>query len=325
MYSVWEKVECEKGIKILDGLDSVSIARRGRRRRRRSRMAKLRRRNERRAMKVVEGVDDGRRGEQGQVAKAEDRKRKRGREPKRRRWLTAPGTGCLTFVVSGERAGHVGKHCREHDECPVAVGPHGRPFTEGTEFEKKRERLNEIVDDSLKTLYRLERICWAHCWLSVDWDVLCARRSISRTVTPLGTFHTAVRVYPSGRKLPPQWTDSISVRTSCATARRTMGPHTFITRILIPADASAVSVTTNFSSRIHEWILHTYLKPIAPPRAPYHWLLPQFLAQWYSLARVHLLFRSATAAVAADVVSLRWRERQRERWLMEIGWWSRQA
>ncbi|KYQ56236.1 hypothetical protein ALC60_04850 [Trachymyrmex zeteki] len=62
-------------------------------------MAKLRRRNERRAMKVVEGVDDGRRGEQGQVAKAEDRKRKR------------------------------------------------------------RERLNEIVDDSLKTLYRLERIC----------------------------------------------------------------------------------------------------------------------------------------------------------------------
>lgn len=70
-----------------------------------------------------------------------------------------------------------------------------------------------------------------------------------------------------------------------------------------PSGATAVSVTANFSSRIHARILHTYLKPIAPPRAPYHWLLPQFLAQWYSLARVHLLFRSATAAVAADVVS----------------------
>lgn len=30
---------------------------------------------------------------------------------------------------------------------------------------------------------------------------------------------------------------------------------------------------------VHRVLLYIYLKPIAPPRAPYHWLLPQFLVQ----------------------------------------------
>lgn len=99
---------------------------------------------------------------------------------------------------------------------------------------EKRETVNEIVGESLGIFYRLERTCWAHCWLSVDWDVLCARRSISRTVTPLGTFHTADRMYPSGRKLPPQRTDG-ECRGRLRYYPPHNGPHTLITRILIPA------------------------------------------------------------------------------------------
>lgn len=79
------------------------------------------------------------------------------------------------------------------------------------------------------------------------------------------------------------------------------------------AVAAAVSVTTDtFALVATRWSRHTYLKPIAPPRAPYHWLLPQFLAQWYTLARVHLLFRSATASDGGYRVE-RERERNRER------------
>lgn len=110
---------------------------------------------------------------------------------------------------------------------------------------------------------------------------------------------------PSGRKLPPQRTDSKCPGRSRYYPPHNGPPHSYHPNFN-PSGAAAVSVTANFSSRIHARILHTYLKPIAPPRAPYHWLLPQFPAQWYSRARVHLLFRSATAtaaAVAADVVS----------------------
>ena len=48
-------------------------------------------------------------------------------------------------------------------------------------------------------------------------------------------------------------------------------------------------------------LLYIYLKPIAPPRAPHHWLLPQFLVQWYTVPRVHLLFRSRRTAPAGEV------------------------
>lgn len=104
---------------------------------------------------------------------------------------------------------------------------------------------------------------------------------------------------------------TVSAGAGCATTRRyNEPPHSYHLNFN-SSSADAVSVTANFSSRTHAWILHIYLKPIAPPRAPYHWLLPQFFAQWYSLACAHLLFRSATAAVATDVVSGRGKERER--------------
>lgn len=55
-----------------------------------------------------------------------------------------------------------------------------------------------------------------------------------------------------------------------------------------------VCVALNPLPVVHCVLLYIYLKPIAPPRAPYYWLLPQFLVQWYTLARIHLLFRSTT-------------------------------
>lgn len=123
------------------------------------------------AQRAARERDEGGRGRRKRRTRASSESgRQEEKEAKRRRWLTAPAVRCLACVAHGERAGHVGEHCREHDEYSVAaVGPHGRPFTEGTESEKREKRQNEIVDDSLRTLYRLERICWAHCWLSVDW------------------------------------------------------------------------------------------------------------------------------------------------------------
>lgn len=124
-------------------------------------------------------------------------------------------------------------------------------------------------------------------------------------------------MYPSGRKLPPQRTNG-KRRAGCATTRRYNGPPHSYHPNFNPSGTVAVSVTANFSCRIHAWILHIYLKPIAPPRAPYHWLLPQFFAQWYSLARAHLLFRSATRRWQR---TWSWVERKRERDRGKGGGW----
>lgn len=118
-------------------------------------MARMRMERRANVMKM-EGVNHGERGEREHVAKSQNRKRKRvrkrRREPKRRRWLTVPAVGRF-LVASGKRAGHVGEHCREYDECPVAtVGPHGRSLIAGTELEKrengKRDR-RRVSQDSL--------------------------------------------------------------------------------------------------------------------------------------------------------------------------------
>lgn len=69
-----KSIECKKEIKIRDEFDSVSVAWKEKKKQ----MARRRRRNERRANGTkVEGVDHSGRGEHGQVAKAEDRKRKK--------------------------------------------------------------------------------------------------------------------------------------------------------------------------------------------------------------------------------------------------------
>lgn len=70
-----KSIECKKEIKIRDELDSVSVARR--RREEADGKTKEAQRAARERGTKVEGVDHGERGEHGQVAKAEDRKRKK--------------------------------------------------------------------------------------------------------------------------------------------------------------------------------------------------------------------------------------------------------
>lgn len=158
------------------------------------------------AQRAARERDEGGRGgsrrkrrEHGQVEKAH---RKNKREPKRRRWLTIPAVGRF-LVAYGERAGDVGEHCREYDECPV--GPHGSSFTEGTELEKgengkgDRRRLSQDSlpprADLLSALLAQRRLRRTLCSPLYQQD-----RHSSRYVSHRGP-------YPSGRKLPPQRTE----------------------------------------------------------------------------------------------------------------------
>lgn len=135
--------------------------------------------------------------------------REREREPEQRRWLTAPSIGRATCGALGERAGHVDEHRGEHEECPIAVvGPHAALFRQTVKTETEERdgngdgRRRRISEDSLTASSGL-----AEALAQRRLRRTLCRRSISRTVTPLGTFHTAAPYSvdsPPGRKLPPQ-------------------------------------------------------------------------------------------------------------------------
>lgn len=127
------------------------------------------------------------------------------------------------------------------------------------------------------------------------------------------------RVYPPGRNYHHNYCGRNGLLTDdygqVVTTRRKRGvPHTSLPNLIPTVATAGYRSPSALYPRIHALALHTYLKPIAPPRAPYHWLLPQFLAQWYTLARVHLLFRSpATEVVAAAAIRARVQVEERER------------
>ncbi|KYN13743.1 hypothetical protein ALC57_14036, partial [Trachymyrmex cornetzi] len=123
-------------------------------------MAKRRRRNERRAntMKVEGVVDDGRRGEQGRVAKAEDKKRKRERT-KAKKMTHRSWHWTLDVCLVRRTCRSCGQALSRARRVPGSRRTSWPSFNRGYRIREKRERLNVIVDDSLRTLYRLERIC----------------------------------------------------------------------------------------------------------------------------------------------------------------------
>ena len=108
---------------------------------------------------------------------------------------------------------------------------------------------------------------------------------------PLVGFHTVRPVIPE-ECVNYHHGDDVRRRTRYETRGRVSAPE-------IPRRRASIGLIRLVV--IQCVLLYIYLKPIAPPRAPYHWLLPQFLVQWYTVPRIHLLFRSRRTAPAGEV------------------------
>ena len=172
-----------------------------------------------------------------QVAKAEEDKNRK-RERTKAKKMTHRSWHWLLDVCRVRRTCRsCGQALSRARRVPGSRRTSWPPFNRGYRIREKRERLNEIVDDSLRTLSTAssgsaERTAgsastetyFVLAALSAGPSLLSVRFTPRSVCIPrVGNYHHNERIV------------YCRLRAGCANTRRTMGPHTLITRILIPA------------------------------------------------------------------------------------------